>query len=72
MSSKSLRWIKYFVAVIGGNVIYLCLSPVLPPRARHHHLVDWGTFVDLWICFFVYGLVELTVFIFRGSKPPRR
>lgn len=72
MTSNSLRWVKYLIAVIGGNILYLFLSPMLPPRARHYHLVDWGTFVDLWLCLFVYGIVELFVFVLRRSKPPQQ
>ncbi|MGH9378221.1 MAG: hypothetical protein ACRD1I_05420 [Terriglobia bacterium] len=59
------RWIKYLVAVIAGNLLYFKSSPFLPLRARHHNLVDWGTFVDLWFCLFVYGVIELASFLLR-------
>ncbi|MGH9405751.1 MAG: hypothetical protein ACRD3D_07950 [Terriglobia bacterium] len=53
------RWIKYLSAVVVGNILYFELSPFLPPRARHRNLLDWGTFVDLWFCLLVYGVIEL-------------
>ncbi|HEV2500844.1 MAG TPA: hypothetical protein VGY31_14825 [Terriglobia bacterium] len=59
------RWIKYLVAVIVGNILYFESAPLLPPAARHHSLVDWGTFVDLWFCLFVYGVIELVSFLAR-------
>ncbi|MDE3178427.1 MAG: hypothetical protein KGM47_02105, partial [Acidobacteriota bacterium] len=62
------RWIKYGAAVIVGNILYIRLSPLLPPGARHHSLVDWGTFVDLWFCLFVYGLLELGSFLWSRWK----
>ncbi|MGH9435200.1 MAG: hypothetical protein ACRD06_04285 [Terriglobia bacterium] len=68
MRSSSRRWIKYLAAVVVGNLLYLRLSPFLPPGARHHHLVDWGTFVDLWFCLFVYGVIESALFLWRRRR----
>jgi len=65
MSSKTRRWIKYLAAVLLGNAFYLSLLPWLPPGARHNRLIDWGTFVDLWFCLFVYGVIELAAFLLR-------
>jgi hypothetical protein len=65
MTRQRARWIKYLIAVLAGNAIYLWLSPLLPPGARHRSLVDWGTFVDLWFCLFVYGIIELILFLRR-------
>ncbi|MGH9344705.1 MAG: hypothetical protein ACRD19_13210 [Terriglobia bacterium] len=66
------RWIKYLVAVIAGNILYFKSAPFLPPGARHHRLVDWGTFVDLWFCLFVYGIIELISFLLlRKPKNPQ-
>lgn len=59
MRSKYRRWIKYLAAVILGNILYIRLSPWLPPGARHRRLIDWGTFVDLWFCVATYGVIEL-------------
>jgi hypothetical protein len=65
MTVRFSLWIKYLAAVALGNLLYLRLSPLLPPGARHHSLVDWGTFVDLWFCLFVYGVIELGIFLWR-------
>ncbi|HEV2417201.1 MAG TPA: hypothetical protein VGX94_05320 [Terriglobia bacterium] len=62
------RWIKYLAAVIVGNILYFESTPLLPPAARHHRLVDWGTFVDLWFCLFVYGVIELVLFLARKPR----
>lgn len=68
MRSSASRWIKYLAAVVIGNVLYLRLVRYLPPGARHHQLVDWGTFVDLWFCVFVYGLIELALLLWKALK----
>ncbi|MGH9395250.1 MAG: hypothetical protein ACRD18_00150 [Terriglobia bacterium] len=68
MLLSSRRWIKYLAAVVIGNVLYLLLSPFLPPGARHQRLVDWGTFVDLWFCLFVYGVIESASFFWNRRK----
>lgn len=68
MSRNLSRWIKYLIAVVGGNILYLYIAPLLPPRARHHRLIDWGTFVDLWICLFIYGLIELLIYVFHRNR----
>lgn len=68
MTPTSRRWIKYLIAVVVGNALYFALSPHLPPRARHKALVDWGTFVDLWFCLFIYGILELAGFIIQRRR----
>lgn len=68
MRLSASRWIKYLAAVVLGNVLYLRVAPHLPPGARHHQLIDWGTFVDLWFCVFVYGLIELASFLWKAMK----
>jgi hypothetical protein len=60
-------WMKYLAAILVGNLLYFSLSPYLPAAARHEALVDWGTFVDLLFCVFVYGLIELASFLIRRS-----
>lgn len=72
MTRTHVRWIKYIVAVVGGNILYIWLSPHLPPGARHKRLVDWGTFVDLWFCLFVYGIIELCAFILNRRRSADR
>lgn len=73
MRPKIRRWIKYLAAVVLGNGLYFGLLPWLPPGARHHQLIDWGTFVDLWFCLFVYGVIELAAYLLRphGSSRPQ-
>jgi hypothetical protein len=40
--------------------------PYLPPAARHTpYRLDWGLFVDAWICLVLYGFIEL---IFRRTR----
>ena len=71
MTAAPARWVKYLAAIIAGNALYLWLSPQLPPGAQHRTLVDWGTFVDLWFCLFVYGIIELILFLRRRRlRPP--
>lgn len=66
MSAASKRWIKYLIAIVAGNVIYFSLEPHFPPAAQHRaYRPDLGTFVDLWFCVAVYGLIELLIFL-RG------
>lgn len=73
MTVTLTRWIKYLAAIVAGNVIYFALMPELPPGAQHTSLVDWGTFVDLWFCLFVYGLIELGSFLWqRRRRPPAK
>lgn len=57
-------WMKYLAAILVGNLLYFSLAPHLPRAARHETLIDWGTFVDLWFCVLVYGVIELVRFLF--------
>ena len=63
MNLRLWRWIKYLASVVLGNILYFKLCPFLPPAARHHQVLDWGTLVDLWFCLFVYGNIELAIFL---------
>ncbi len=64
MSSDVIRWIKFLIAILLGNALYFYLLPSLPPAARHKPFkVDLGTLVDLWLCLFMYGLIELGGFL---------
>lgn len=53
---------EWVVAVIVGNLLYfLVLYPWLPAQARHRrNQVDLGLLVDLWLCFFIFGLLKFT------------
>ena len=62
MSRRSTRWLKYLIAIILGNVAYFKIERYLPRAAQHHAFhPDLGTFVDLWFCVAVYGLLELLI-----------
>jgi hypothetical protein len=71
MNRNLVRWVKYLIAIIAGNAVYFWLYPLLPPGAQHHSLLDWGTFIDLWFCVFVYGIIELISFLIRRRKVHR-
>jgi len=65
-SPTAKRWIKYLIAIVAGNLIYLFTAPHLPPAARHHpYRADIGLFADLWFCVAVYGMIELLAFLAR-------
>ena len=62
-------WIKYLVAIVLGQALYFSVAPYLPPAARHERFqFDLGTVVDFWFCLFVYGLIELVVFLRNRAK----
>jgi H+/gluconate symporter-like permease len=64
ITPRARRWIKYLIAIVVGNFVYLVLSPHLPPAAQHQpYHADIGLFVDLWFCVAIYGLIELLVFL---------
>jgi ABC-type uncharacterized transport system permease subunit len=54
---------KSLIAVVSGNLLYyFVLLPVLPFSARHRPFkLDLGLVVDVWVCLFIYGIVELFV-----------
>jgi hypothetical protein len=71
MSRRSARWLKYLIAIILGNVVYFSLEPHLPRAAQHHAFrPDLGTFVDLWFCVAVYGLLELVASRVKRKQQP--
>ena len=59
----SANFWKSLVAVVSGNLLYFfVLQPLLPAPAQHRPFkLDLGLVVDVWICLFVYGIVELIV-----------
>ncbi len=62
-------WVKYLVAIILGQALYFTLSPHLPPAARHQTFkFDLGTVVDFWFCLFMYGLIELVLFLRKRAR----
>ncbi len=68
MKFNAINWIKYLVAIVLGQALYFAVSPHLPPAARHQPFrFDLGTVIDFWFCLFVYGLIELVVFLRRRT-----
>jgi H+/gluconate symporter-like permease len=69
MKLNAASWIKYLAAIVLGQVLYFAVSPHLPPAARHQPFqFDLGTVVDFWFCLFVYGLIELAVFLRHRAR----
>ena len=69
MKLNPLTWIKYLVAIVLGQALYFSVAPYLPPAARHERFqFDLGTVVDVWFCLFVYGLIELVVFLRNRAR----
>ncbi len=64
MRFNATTWIKYLLAIVLGQALYFAVSPHLPPAARHQSFrFDLGTVIDFWFCLFVYGLIELLLFL---------
>ncbi len=59
------------IAVVGGNVLYFLLMPLLPPLVRHVPFrLDLGLVVDFWFCLVVFGIVKTVSGRKHGSGPP--
>lgn len=69
LTPRARRWIKYLIAIVAGNILYLYLTPYLPLAARHQpfHL-DLGLIIDLWICVALYGLIEVLLLLVRRIR----
>ena len=54
------RFLKQFVAVVVGSLLYFfVLMPHLPLAGRHQPFrIDLGLVVNLWVCLVLYGIVE--------------
>jgi len=73
MKLNAWSWIKYLVAIVLGQALYFALAPYLPPAARHQSFkFDLGTVIDFWFCLFVYGLIELAIFLRKRAVTPKR
>ena len=56
--------VKYLVAIVLGQALYFALAPHLPLAAQHQSFkFDLGTVIDFWFCLFVYGVIELVLFL---------
>lgn len=57
---KPRPWAKYLLAILGGNVVYLLITPYLPVPLQHQTFrVDWGLGLDFVLCVALYGLIRL-------------
>jgi hypothetical protein len=64
------RYGRMLFAILAGNLLYLLISPHLPPAARHRlYRLDWGILVDFWICLAIYGLLEFRI---RRKRQPQK
>jgi hypothetical protein len=69
MKVNALTWIKYLVAIVLGQALYFAMAPHLPLVAQHQRFrFDMGTIIDFWFCLFVYGLIELVVFLRNRTR----
>ena len=69
MKFNPWSWIKYLVAIVLGQALYFSVSPHLPSAARHQAFqFDLGTVIDFWFCLFVYGIIELVVFLRNRAR----
>jgi hypothetical protein len=72
MKFNAWSWIKYLVAIVVGQALYFALAPHLPLAAQHQPFhFDLGTVIDFWFCLFVYGLIELMVFLRKRARAKR-
>ncbi len=54
-----INFLQALAAVVLGNVVYLLLTPSLPPAVRHRPFqLDLGTLLDFWFCVVAYGLIR--------------
>ncbi len=69
MKFNPWSWMKYLVAIVLGQALYFSVSPHLPSAARHQRFqFDLGTVIDFWFCLFVYGIIELVVFLRNRAR----
>lgn len=66
------QWVRMFIAILAGNVLYFTLQHDLPLRGRHRpfHL-DLGVLIDLWVCTVLYVLLGYLPW-FRRSRTRTR
>ncbi len=54
------RFLKQFIAVVVGSVLYFfVLMQHLPQAGRHQPFrIDIGLLVNAWVCLVLYGIIE--------------
>jgi len=69
-ASAVYNFASALVAILAGNVVYLLLTPHLPPAWRHQIFqIDLGLAVDFCICFALFLIIKRL--IARSSRPDR-
>jgi hypothetical protein len=68
---RSSTWFLCLLAILIGNTLYFIFSPFLPPAAQMHEGSSPGlpVVVDLWFCFFVFGVLSLPALLRRRNRP---
>jgi hypothetical protein len=63
-AKRSRLWLFLLLAILIGNVVYFLSSPFLPAAARMSERPSPGlrALVDLWFCFFAFGVLQLLAF----------
>ncbi len=62
-------WAEYLVAILGGNIVYLLITPYLPVPLQHQTFrVDWGLGLDFVLCAVLYGLIRFAAWSLRARK----
>ena len=66
-----LSLLKSFIAVVGGNMIYLSAKKWFPEPLRHQPFsLDWGIVADFWICVALWGLLDLLHNLAKKTRRP--
>jgi hypothetical protein len=69
---RSRMWLRCLLAILIGHTLYLGSSPLLPDAARMNGESSLGlpALVDLWLCLFVFGVLNLAALV-RGRSSPK-
>ncbi|HXX24721.1 MAG TPA: hypothetical protein VEO19_16370 [Terriglobia bacterium] len=61
------------LAILIGNTLYFIFASFLPPAAQMGTASSSGlpALVDLWFCFFVFGVLNLLALL-RGRNEPEK
>jgi hypothetical protein len=62
-------WAEYLLAILGGNIIYLLITPYMPVALQHQTFrLDWGLGLDFVLCVALYGLIRFVARSLRERK----
>ena len=73
-ASRSRPWFLGLLAILIGNTLYFLFWPFLPAAVRMGEGSSSAMpgLVDLWLCFFAFGILNLPGLAHRRSKPKGR